>query len=95
MEVDEYPASWYRGNIAATILLFFALAVAVFFIIALLTSKKVRQDAFNLYVLLIILPDALLVGEFAFMTAICKVSKGDVNYKPRSTIEFQKIKSKI
>ena len=68
-EEDEYPDSWYYGYVAATVVLFLAFGLVLLLGLSLILSPKVRRNAFDLYVLMILIPDALIVGELAVVTA--------------------------
>lgn len=87
---DKYPASWFYAYIVVTVINSAQFVVSMIFLFALLRHKKVRTSAFNLYLVLILIPDALLVGELAFVTAY-KVSKGDTNEKPFIPWQIQSI----
>lgn len=87
---DQYPASYFYAYIVVTVVNAIQFFVALVFTIALVSSKKVRNNAFNLYVLLIILPDTILVGEFTAFT-FSKLLKGDTDEIPKVSWQIESI----
>jgi len=90
MADTDYPKSHFGALVAVATANILQAILAWSFIFACLCSKKVRSNVFNLFVVIIVIPDAILVTEFGANTII-KLTLWDGLTKPKLNWQVQSV----
>jgi len=87
---SDYPRSHFGALVAVATANMLQSVLAWSFVVACLSSKKVRSNVFSLFVVIIVIPDAILVTEFGINTII-KLSLWDGLTKPKLNWQVQSV----
>jgi hypothetical protein len=90
MASNDYPRSHFGALVAVATANILQGVLGWGFVVACLSSRKVRSKAFDLFVVIIVIPDAILVTEFGINTII-KLSLWDGLTKPKLNWQVQSV----